>query len=181
MAGGSAAMAMACDMRFGALGKAVFNTMSVPVGAVPGGGASQYMPRLIGYSRAMELILGGLDLDAATAERVGLHQPGARAAAGRAVRERDRPAHRGVPSGRGASHEGSYGRCPHGPIEVGLREEAFRFRRLFASEESRAYVNAFLELGGETRDGEQRIEQLLGEVLERMQRQTATSEPDATR
>lgn len=69
----------------------------------------------------------------------------------------------------------------HGPIEVGLREEAFRFRRLFASEESRAYVNAFLELGGETRDGEQRIEQLLGEVLERMQRQTATSEPDATR
>lgn len=42
-------------------------------------------------------------------------------------------------------------------------------------------MNAFLELGGETRDGEQRIEQLLGEVLERMQRQTATSEPDATR
>ena len=70
-AGGGAAMVMACDMRFGAVGKAVFNTMSVPVGSVPGGGASQYMPRLIGYSRALELILGGLDLDAATAERWG--------------------------------------------------------------------------------------------------------------
>jgi enoyl-CoA hydratase/carnithine racemase len=71
VAGGGAAMVMACDMRFGAIDKAVFNTMSVPVGSVPGGGASQYMPRLIGYSRALELILGGLDLDAVTAERWG--------------------------------------------------------------------------------------------------------------
>ena len=31
-AGGAAAMVMACDMRFGAIGKAVFNTMSVPLG-----------------------------------------------------------------------------------------------------------------------------------------------------
>jgi enoyl-CoA hydratase/carnithine racemase len=180
VAGGSAAMAMACDMRFGALGKAVFNTMSVPVGAVPGGGASQYMPRLIGYSRAMELILGGLDLDAATAERWGYIN--------RALEPQQVEQFVNATARRIAASPPDAVRATkevmamwHGPIEVGLREEAFRFRRLFASEESRAYVNAFLELGGETRDGEQRIEQLLGEVLERMQRQTATSEPDATR
>jgi enoyl-CoA hydratase/carnithine racemase len=180
VAGGSAAMAMACDMRFGALGKAVFNTMSVPVGAVPGGGASQYMPRLIGYSRAMELILGGLDLDAATAERWGYIN---RALEPQQVEQFVNATARRIaacpPDAVRATKEVMA--MSHGPIEVGLREEAFRFRRLFASEESRAYVNAFLELGGETRDGEQRIEQLLGEVLERMQRQTATSEPDATR
>ena len=69
--GGGAALVMACDMRFGAIGKAVFNNMAVPLGTVPGGGASQYMPRLVGRSRALELILGGIDLDAETAERWG--------------------------------------------------------------------------------------------------------------
>jgi enoyl-CoA hydratase/carnithine racemase len=179
-AGGSAAMVMACDMRFGALGKAVFNTMSVPVGAVPGGGASQYMPRLIGYSRAMELILGGLDLDAATAERWGYLN--------RALEPDRIEQFVSVTARRIAS-------CPpdavratkevvamsSGPIGPGLREEAFRFRRLFASDESRAHVKAFLDLGGETRDGEQRIEALLGEVLELMQRPTVPDTPDATR
>lgn len=177
-AGGSAALVMACDMRFGALGKAVFNTMSVPVGTVPGGGASQYMPRLIGYSRAMELILGALDLDAATAERWGYLN--------RAL-EPDRIEQFVAATARRIAS------CPpdavratkevvamsSGPIEEGLREEAFRFRRLFASDESRDHVNAFLDLGGETRDGEQRIEELLGEVLEVMQRPAAVGAPDA--
>jgi hypothetical protein len=37
-----------------------------------------------------------------------------------------------------------------------------------ASEASLASVRAFLDLGGETREGEMRIEQLLGDVLEHM-------------
>jgi enoyl-CoA hydratase/carnithine racemase len=178
VAGGSAAMVMACDMRFGSLGKAVFNTMSVPVGSVPGGGASQYMPRLVGYSRAMELILGGFDLDAATAERWGYLN---RALDPQRIDEFVTATARRIAS------------CPAdavratkevismsgGPIEAGLREEAFRFRRLFASGESRAYVTAFHELGGETREGEQRIEDLLGDVLEHMQGRTPTGERDA--
>jgi len=168
-AGGGAAMVMACDMRFGAIGKAVFNTMSVPVGAVPGGGASQYMPRLIGYSRALELILGGLDLDAATADRWGYLN--------RAIAAEDI-------DGFVASAVDRIASCPPdavrltkevvsmagGPVEDGLREENFRFRRLMASDVSRASIAAFLELGGETREGELRIEQLLGEVLQRMQK-----------
>lgn len=70
-AGGSAALAMACDLRYGAIGGAVFNSMGVPIGTGLGGGATQFMPRLTGQSRAMELILGGLDLDAVTADRWG--------------------------------------------------------------------------------------------------------------
>jgi hypothetical protein len=56
----------------------------------------------------------------------------------------------------------------NGPVKDGLREENFRFRQLMASEASLASVRAFLDLGGETREGEMRIEQLLGDVLEHM-------------
>jgi enoyl-CoA hydratase/carnithine racemase len=168
-AGGSAAMVMACDMRFGSLGKAIFNTMSVPVGSVPGGGASQYMPRLVGYSRAMELILGGLDLDAATAERWGyLNRALESDRIGQFVTETARRIASCPPDAVRATKEVIA--MSDGPIEAGLREEAFRFLRLFASGESRSSVAAFLELGGETREGEQRIERLLGEVLEWMRR-----------
>jgi enoyl-CoA hydratase/carnithine racemase len=170
VAGGSAAMVMACDIRFGSVGRAVFNTMSVPVGSVPGGGASQYMPRLVGYSRAMELILGGLDLDAATAERWGYLN---RALDPEQIEPFVTTTARRIaacpPEAVRATKEVIA--MSDGPIGAGLREEAFRFRRLFASSESRAYVSAFLELGGETRDGEQHLERLLGEVLERMRRE----------
>ena len=164
--GGGAAMVMACDLRFGAIGKAVFNTMSVPLGAVPGGGASQYLPRLVGRSRALELILGGLDLDAETAERWGYlnralppDEVGAFVAAS---------AHRiaACPADAVRLTKEVVG-LSDGPIEQGLREEAYRFRLLMASPESLANIKTFLAVGGETRKGEQCIERLLGEVLDR--------------
>lgn len=165
-AGGGAAMVMACDMKFGAVGKAVFNTMSVPLGVVPGGGASQYMPRLVGRSRALELILGGLDLDAVTAERWGYLN--------RALPPEEIDAFVAATAARIAL-------CPpaavrltkeavtlaDGPIEKGLREENYRFRLLMASEESLSAIRTFLTVGGETRDGETRMEALLGDVLAR--------------
>lgn len=164
-AGGAAAMVMACDLKFGALGRAVFNTMSVPLGAVPGGGASQYMPRLIGRSRALELILGGLDLDAATAERWGyLNRALPPEEIGAFV---DATAARiaACPPGAVRLTKEVVGLAAEVPIERGLREENYRFRTLMASPESIAAIEAFLALGGETREGEQRIEALLGDVL----------------
>lgn len=165
-AGGGAAMVMACDMRFGAIGKAVFNTMSVPLGTVPGGGASQYMPRLVGRSRALELILGGFDLDAVTAERWGYLN--------RALPPDEIEEFVTATAARIASCPADAVRLTKdvvdrsdGPIEDGLREENFRFRQLMASDESRDSIEAFLRLGGQTRDGELRIERLLGDVLRR--------------
>ena len=164
--GGGAALVMACDMRFGAIGKAVFNNMAVPLGTVPGGGASQYMPRLVGRSRALELILGGIDLDAVTAERWGYLN--------RALPPEEISAFVQATARRIAS-------CPPdavrltkqaidvagGPLEEGLREESFRFQQLMASEDSIASIKRFLALGGETRAGEKRLGELLGEVIER--------------
>lgn len=41
--GGGAALALACDLRYGALGKAVFNSFGVSLATGLGGGASQYL------------------------------------------------------------------------------------------------------------------------------------------
>ena len=58
-------------MRFASLEKAIFGQPEVPAGIVPGGGALERLPRLAGRARALEIILGGEDFDAATAERYG--------------------------------------------------------------------------------------------------------------
>ena len=69
--GGGSEFAASCDMRFGLLGRTVVNQMEVPIGILPGGTGTQRLPRLLGRGRALEVILGGADLDAATAERWG--------------------------------------------------------------------------------------------------------------
>ncbi len=69
--GGGSEIAMACDLRFAATETAVMNQMEVPIGIIPGGGGTQRLPELVGYSRALELIVGGLDLDATTGEKWG--------------------------------------------------------------------------------------------------------------
>jgi enoyl-CoA hydratase/carnithine racemase len=69
--GGGSEFALAFDMRFAALGKARFAQPEVAVGIIPGGGATQRLPRLVGRGRALEIILGGNDIDAATAEAWG--------------------------------------------------------------------------------------------------------------
>ncbi|MCK9923849.1 enoyl-CoA hydratase/isomerase family protein [Frankia sp. AgPm24] len=60
------------DMRFAASGQAWFGQPEVSLGILPGGGGTQLLPRLLGRSRALEMILGSDLLDAATAQRYGL-------------------------------------------------------------------------------------------------------------
>jgi len=163
--GGGAALVMACDMRFGAIGKAIFNNMAVPFGSVPGGGASQYMPRLIGRARSLELILGGIDLDAVTAERWGYLN---RALAPEQI---DEFVH-SLASRIAASSPDAVRltralvvAAEDRPVEEGLREESFALQHLMASAGSRASIERFLEIGGQTRDGEKRLDELLADVI----------------
>jgi len=69
--GGGSELALACDMRFAALGKAVLGQPEVGVGIIPGGGGSVRLPRLVGRGRALEIILGCGDFRADVAERYG--------------------------------------------------------------------------------------------------------------
>ena len=62
---------LACDMRFASRQSAIFGNPEVGVGLVPGGGALEWLPRLIGRSRALEFVLSADDFDADVAERYG--------------------------------------------------------------------------------------------------------------
>jgi enoyl-CoA hydratase/carnithine racemase len=63
--------ALACDMRFASRQSAVFGNPEIGVGLVPGGGAMEWLPRLVGRSRALEIVLSADDFDADVAERYG--------------------------------------------------------------------------------------------------------------
>jgi enoyl-CoA hydratase/carnithine racemase len=69
--GGGSEFALACDIRFASREKAVFGQPEVGFGLIPGGGALDRLPLLVGRARAIEIVLGADDFDANTAERYG--------------------------------------------------------------------------------------------------------------
>jgi enoyl-CoA hydratase/carnithine racemase len=62
---------LACDMRFAARESAIFCQFEPAFGQLPGGGAAQHLTRLMGRSRALEVMLSADDYDAELAERYG--------------------------------------------------------------------------------------------------------------
>jgi 2-(1,2-epoxy-1,2-dihydrophenyl)acetyl-CoA isomerase len=70
-AGTGLGLALACDMRLAAE-RARFIEVAVRVGLLPGSGTAFFLPRLIGVSKAMEILLNGDEINAAEAERLGL-------------------------------------------------------------------------------------------------------------
>jgi enoyl-CoA hydratase/carnithine racemase len=62
---------LACDMRFASRQSTLFGNPEIGVGLVPGGGALEWLPRVVGRSRALEIVLSGDDFDADIAERYG--------------------------------------------------------------------------------------------------------------
>jgi enoyl-CoA hydratase/carnithine racemase len=62
---------LACDMRFASRQSALFGQPEIGVGLVPGGGGLEWLPRVVGRSRALEIVLSGDDFDAEIAERYG--------------------------------------------------------------------------------------------------------------
>jgi len=71
--GGGCELALGCDLRI-ASEKAVFGLPEVLLGALPGGGGTQTLPRLIGLGDALLLMLTGESIDAAEALRLRLVQ-----------------------------------------------------------------------------------------------------------
>src|SRR5438445_1040262 len=64
-------LALACDMRFASLEKAILSHFEVGAGIVPGGGPMARLPRLMGRGRALEVLLGADDIPGDLAERYG--------------------------------------------------------------------------------------------------------------
>ena len=161
--GGGSEIAMACDMRFAALGEAKMNQMEVPIGIIPGGGGTQRLPSLVGYSRAAELIFGGLDLDARTGEEWGYFT--------RALPPEELDEYVAWLAKRIASFDSAAVRGAKASLlnsvaspRNGLLKESAIFDELCYSENGQNLMQRFLDLGGQTVDGELKISDLSAEV-----------------
>jgi enoyl-CoA hydratase/carnithine racemase len=158
--GGGSEFLLSLDMRFGALGRAIVSQPEVAVGIIPGGSGTQRLPRLVGRSRALEIILGCADFPAELAERYGyINRVLPPAEIGPFV---ERLAYRiaSFPPEAVALAKASVDAAEL-PTGEGLIEEAYYFNRSLATAGAQTRMARFLEIGGQTREGELDVEGLL--------------------
>ena len=142
--GGGLELAMACDFRIAA-DSARFGQPEINLGIIPGGGGTQRLPRLIGLGLAMQMVLTGEAIDAATALRVGLVQE---VVAPDELMVRVRSIAEGIarksPVALAAAKEATRAALQT-PLAEGLRVETGLYLLAFASDDKREGVAAFLE------------------------------------
>lgn len=164
--GGGNEFAASCDMRFGVKGKTMINQMEVPLGILPGGSGTQRLPRLVGRGRAMEICLGGDDIDAQTCEAWGyLNRIFS------SVEEMsdfvDALAARiaSWPAEAIALCKASINNAEL-PIMEGLLEEAYLFQQTLRTEGAQTNMRRAMAAGLQTREGESRMGRLALEFPE---------------
>jgi len=151
--GGGSELALSMDMRFGVYGKTVLGQPESLLGILPGGSGTQRLPRLVGRGRALEIVLGGGDVDAATAEAWGwlnrAFPPGEARPYVEALAARIASV---PPDVIALSKQAVDAALP--PVEAGLLTEARLFHVLAMSDEGRRRMQAFMDRGGQARAAE---------------------------
>jgi enoyl-CoA hydratase len=137
-------LALACDVRLAARG-AKLGSPEVNLGIIPGGGATQRLPRLVGLGDAMRLVLTGDLVGAGEADELGLVEKAtdedavvdeALALAG-SMAEHSAVALAGAKRALRASWRTD--------LAVGLRREIDAFTEVFSSHDAKEGIDAFLE------------------------------------
>ena len=142
--GGGLELALACTLRVGSE-RAAFGLPEVKLGLIPGAGGTQRLPRLVGRSRALDIMLTGRQVGATEAHGMGLidrlvapgeAEPAALALA-RELRGHSQPAlHAVVRTVDAAADQ---------PLREGLIRERSEEQRLFERREGREGIAAFLD------------------------------------
>src|SRR5215217_1109506 len=143
--GGGLEMALACDLRFGADGEYVLGLPEATLGLLPGNGGTQRLPRLIGATRALDLMITGRRLSPTEAYELGTldrlfpaeqleeetskYAESLAAGAAEAIGSIKLAVHRGIDR----------------PLREGLEIERQLVEPLFDNEESREGITAFME------------------------------------
>jgi enoyl-CoA hydratase/carnithine racemase len=70
--GGGFELALACDLRFAAEGSYQIGLPETNLGLFPGSGGTQRLPRLVGLSKGMDMILSATTVNPAQAKEIGL-------------------------------------------------------------------------------------------------------------
>lgn len=142
--GGGLELAMCCTIRI-ASPNAKLGQPEVKLGIVPGYGATQRLPRLVGRGRALELLLSGEPIDAAEAHRIGLIN--AIAPQEQLIAASKQWALKVIANGPlavGLTME-AVDAGLDGGLDAGLRFESLAFGLTAASEDRREGTTAFLE------------------------------------
>lgn len=162
--GGGSEFALALDMRFGVSGQTILGQPEIAVGILPGGGGTQRLPKLIGRARALEIIMGGMDIDADMAERYG-------------YLNRALPADEIGPYVEKLAYQiASYSSevialnkravvCGETKgLEDGIIEEDYLFGQLACKPEAKSNMKALMDAGAQTFEGELDFDELLRKI-----------------
>ena len=148
--GGGLEIAMACDLRVARKGAGKIGLPEVALGVLPGTGGTQRLARLIGKSRAIQLMCEGSTFDFDTALTYGIVNEVWEAESHRAFMDKILDyARRFTPPGRAPLAVGRIKRAVQTGAEVGL-EQGLALERelqaeLFASEDAREGLAAYAE------------------------------------
>jgi enoyl-CoA hydratase len=144
--GGGCELALACDYRI--VGeRAVFGQPEILLGILPGGGGTQRLPRLIGSSKAKEMMFTGRQVKAEEALRIGLADE---LVSTEALHERAFALASEVARGALQAHAMIKRAVDTGldePMPAALKLERNLFEGVFHTDDSQIGVRSFLEHG----------------------------------
>lgn len=143
--GGGLEMALACDLRFGAEGEYVVGLPEATLGLLPGNGGTQRLPRLIGASKALDLMVTGRTLSPSEAQEIGILD---RLLPPDQIEGETRKYAEALANGASGAI-GSIKLAVHGgierPLDEGLETERKLVEPLFDSDDAKEGISAFME------------------------------------
>jgi enoyl-CoA hydratase/carnithine racemase len=144
--GGGFELALACDLRFAAAGDYRIGLPETNLGLFPGSGGTQRLPRLVGLSRGLDMIVNATIVPPAEAKELGLVDrlfPDAAACRAGAIEYATKLAN-GPSEAIGRAKVAvslGYG----APLDLGLAIEREAINRVFVSEDAQEGITAFGE------------------------------------